>query len=157
MVTAQLDIEGLLATLGGASAGGARMPAGTDIGHVHLHVADLAATESFYCDALGMALTQRYGESALFFSAGGYHHHVGANVWAGVGAPPPPDDAVGLRYFTLRLPSKMALSELRAHLLDRGEVVEIRDEGVRILDPSNNAVLLTSEAPEWGASDHHEG
>ena len=63
------------------------MPPGTRIGHVHLHVGDLAAAEAFYAGALGFEVTVRGYPGALFVSAGGYHHHLGLNTWAGVGAP----------------------------------------------------------------------
>ena len=70
------------------------------IGHVHLKVADLQRALDFYCGVLGFTMTtSRPG--AAFISAGGYHHHLGLNTWAGVGAPPPPEHAVGLRGFTI--------------------------------------------------------
>src|SRR5205809_394 len=73
----------------------------TRIGHVHLHVADLSAAGRFYQGVLGFQATFSYSAArdfgALFVSAGGYHHHIGLNIWRGVGAPPPPGDAVGLR------------------------------------------------------------
>ena len=81
---------------------------GTVIGHVHLHVARLEEAERFYVGVLGFQLMQRYGPSALFVSAGGYHHHIGLNTWAGVGAPPPPPGAIGLRHFVVQLPSAAA-------------------------------------------------
>jgi catechol 2,3-dioxygenase len=118
------------------------MPEGTDIGHVHLHVADLEATEAFYCGGLGLDLVQRYGDSAIFMSAGGYHHHVGANTWAGRGAPPPPPDAVGLRYFTVQLPSQNALDALLVHLAKAH--VDVVDDGDQVVavDPSGNSIML---------------
>lgn len=143
MMTAPLDVQGLLKTLE-ASVPLSAMPTGTDIGHVHLHVADLEATERFYCDVLGMDVTQRYGDSALFFSAGGYHHHVAANVWAGRGAPPPPDDAVGLRYYTLRLSDDEALERFLDHLHAIEADGEEMEGGVRLVDPSGNVVWITS-------------
>ncbi|MGC9522855.1 MAG: VOC family protein [Anaerolineae bacterium] len=148
MTTAPLDVQGSLKPLE-ASVPQSAMPTGTDIGHVHLHVADLAATERFYCDVLGMDVIQRYGDSALFFSAGGYHHHVGANVWAGRGAPPPPDDAVGLRYYTLRLPDDEALGRFLAHLHAIEADGEEREGGVRLVDPSGNVVWITSTLSLW--------
>ena len=92
MGTDPLDLDGLLSELEaeGDARDAAGMPPATTIGHVHLHVADLVTTEEFYAGVLGFELTQRFGQSAYFFAAGGYHHHVGANIWAGAGAPPPP-------------------------------------------------------------------
>jgi catechol 2,3-dioxygenase len=151
MGTAPLDMDDLLATPGAASSDWKGAPEGTDIGHMHLHVADLDAARRFYCDGLGFTLMQRYGNSALFVSAGGYHHHIGLNTWAGAGAPPPPDDAVGLtrgcsglRYFALRLPDTSALDALIAHCAEVGIATTDTPEGVRVADPSGNTVLLTT-------------
>jgi catechol 2,3-dioxygenase len=71
------------------------------MGHVHLHVPSLEAAEDFYCGRIGFEPTVRGYPGALFVAAGGYHHHVGLNTWAGAGAPPPPEHAVGLRSFTV--------------------------------------------------------
>lgn len=77
------------------------LEAGTVMGHVHLHVPHLDAAEAFYCGRIGFDPIVRRYPGALFVAAGGYHHHLGLNVWAGLGAPPPPEDAVGLRGFTI--------------------------------------------------------
>ncbi|HKT81519.1 MAG TPA: VOC family protein, partial [Vicinamibacterales bacterium] len=95
MGTGPLDTEGLLDELSAESSTTFLLPAGTVIGHVHLHVRDLAEAEYFYAGVLGFDVMQRYGRAALFVSAGGYHHHVGLNTWAGVGAPPPAPESVG--------------------------------------------------------------
>jgi catechol 2,3-dioxygenase len=71
------------------------------MGHVHLHVPHLDAAEAFYCGRVGFEPTQRSYPGALFVAAGGYHHHLGLNTWTGIGAPPPPEHAVGLRSFTV--------------------------------------------------------
>lgn len=76
----------------------------TDIGHVHLHVPNLARAEEFYVNTLGFDVMQRSYPGALFVAAGGYHHHLGLNIWAGDNAPPPPDDAVGLLAFSVDIP-----------------------------------------------------
>ena len=146
MGTAPLDVDGLLATPGAATTDWHGAAEGTDIGHVHLHVADLDAARRFYCDVLGFTLMQRYGSSALFVSAGGYHHHIGINTWAGAGAPPPPADAVGLRYFALRLPDRSVLDALVARLTGLGIATTPTPVGVRLLDPSQNTILLTTTA-----------
>jgi catechol 2,3-dioxygenase len=85
----------------GAEAPWTGLEAGTVIGHVHLHVPHLDQAEAFYCDRIGFTPMLRGYPGALFVAAGGYHHHVGLNTWAGVGAPPPPENAVGLRSFTI--------------------------------------------------------
>ena len=94
----------LLGEVDEANGDDAGMPAGTTLGHVHLQVSDLAAAEAFWAEALGFDVTVRGYPGALFVSAGGYHHHVGLNTWAGVGAPPPPDGARGLVRFEVVLP-----------------------------------------------------
>jgi catechol 2,3-dioxygenase len=117
---------------------------GTIIGHVHLHVANLQEAEHFYCNILGFNLMAKMSDSALFISAGGYHHHLGLNVWAGIGAPPPPANAVGLRYYTIVLPNKEVLETMLTNLRDAGINVEDLNEGWFVQDPSKNGILLVS-------------
>lgn len=119
-------------------------PTGTVIGHIHLHVGSIDAAESFYRDALGFDLITRYGPSATFLSAGGYHHHIGANTWAGVGAPPAPANAWGLSHFTIEVPGTQAISDVRTGLEAAGVSVAERDDGYFVRDPSGNGVLLRS-------------
>src|SRR6266581_350720 len=76
----------------------------TPIGHVHLTVADLDRSLRFYRDVLGFQVTTRYGSDAVFLSAGGYHHHIGLNTWAGSGAPAPPPGTTGLYHFAILYP-----------------------------------------------------
>jgi catechol 2,3-dioxygenase len=143
MATLPLDLDGLLAEPGGEEAD-AEIPGGTTLGHVHLQVADLAAAEAFWVDALGLDVTARAYPGALFTSAGGYHHHVGLNTWAGVGAPRPPEGARGLVRFELVLPDETAV-EAAAERLGAGTAVERVDDGVLAGDPSGNAVLVRPE------------
>lgn len=124
MATDPLDVEGLLAEADNDSTPWTGTDPGTDIGHVHLHVSDLAQAEAFYCGLLGLDVTQRSYPGALFFSAGGYHHHLGVNVWAGAGAPPPPSDAVGLLSFGLVLPNEEAWQVLHRRLQESGVSTE---------------------------------
>ena len=93
---------------------------------------------------MGFEVMQRYGPSALFVSAGGYHHHIGLNTWAGVGAPPPPAAAVGLRHFTVRLPNAGALEEVAVRLREAAIPVETVGEAILASDPSSNAILLAT-------------
>jgi len=118
---------------------------GTVIGHVHLHVSSLSHAERFYVGVLGFDLMQRYGPSALFVAAGGYHHHVGLNTSAGVGAPPPPPGAIGLRYFVVRLPNEAALARVGECVRTADISVERGDGGLLIHDPAKNAILLIAE------------
>ena len=121
---------------------GAGLAAGTAIGHVHLHVARLEDAERFYVSVLGFQLMQRYGPSALFVSAGGYHHHIGLNTWAGVGAPPPPHGAIGLRHFEVQLHSGEALADVAARLRAAGVPTEVVEGGLLVRDPAGNALKL---------------
>lgn len=129
MTTEPLDVPGLLVA---ASAPAPRLPDGTTVGHVHLRVSSLEAAEAFYVDRLGFDLVTRSYPGALFTGAGGYHHHVGLNVWGGAGAPRPPDGSLGLMYFELVVPSERARQALLG-----GSV-----EGY-LLDPDNVGVRVT--------------
>jgi catechol 2,3-dioxygenase len=100
MATDPLDVQGV-ANEPGAEAPWQGLAAGTMIRHVHLHVPDLDDGEAFYCGQIGFEPMVRGYPGALFVAAGGYHHHLGMNTWAGAGAPPPPENAVGLRSFTI--------------------------------------------------------
>lgn len=119
----------------------------TVVGHVHLHVADLGETEAFYHGLLGMDVTLlSHDFGALFLSAGGYHHHVGSNIWLGPGAPPAPEDATGLRYFTIVVPDGEELARIRARLDATGVSHRPEEGGIFIKDPSSIGVLIKSAA-----------
>ena len=141
MVTDPLDVRDLLAQAGDASAPWT-MPAGAAMGHVHLHVASIPQAQAFYCDLLGFDLIQRYGPSALFVSAGGYHHHIGLNTWAGVGASPAPAGSAGLRYFTVVVPDEASLALLVGRLQQAGIAVTPQEGGWQLQDPSGNGIRL---------------
>ena len=100
MATDPLDLQGVFEEPGAEAPWSGLAPA-TVIGHVHLHVPHLDSAEAFYCGRVGFEPTVRGYPGALFVAAGGYHHHLGLNTWAGIGAPPPPAHAVGLRAFTI--------------------------------------------------------
>jgi catechol 2,3-dioxygenase len=140
MATLPLDLESLLGEPGGERAD-TRMPAGTTLGHVHLQVADLGDAEPFWVDALGFDVTVRGYPGALFVSAGGYHHHVGLNTWAGVGAPSPPSGSRGVAWFEVVLPDGAAVAAAAARLRRVGDVTE-QDGYVLATDPSGNAVCV---------------
>ena len=155
MVSRALDLDELLAGIPRGSPG-AGPPAGTDMGHVHLHVADLAAAERFYGEFLGLAVTQRSYPGALFFAAGGYHHHVGVNVWAGKTAPAA--TSVGLVSYRLEVPIPEILYCLghRAPLLGYETRSGPREEGGPILqvrDP--NGAWLEMQASTTATSLSH--
>jgi catechol 2,3-dioxygenase len=136
-----MDLDALLEEAGRAD-GSAGLAAGTIIGHVHLHVSSIESAQAFYVGVLGFELMQRYGPSALFVAAGGYHHHIGLNTWAGVGAPPPPPGALGLRHFVVQLPTPEALAAVGDRVRAVGLTPEPCDGGLLIHDPAKNAILL---------------
>jgi catechol 2,3-dioxygenase len=142
MGTDELDIDDLILELKKGVQPWQGLPAGTVIGHVHLHVRDLAEAEQFYTKVLGFQIMQRYESGAIFVSAGGYHHHIGLNTWAGKGAPPPPDTATGLRWFAIRLPDTAALEAIRGRLQAAGVSFEEQEGGILVKDPSQNTMLL---------------
>jgi len=149
MVTKRGDINALLAETKSDMTPWAGIDPGTDIGHVHLHVSDLGRAEAFYVDMLGLDVMQRSYPGALFVAAGGYHHHVGLNIWAGQDAPPPPPDAVGLRAYGLHIPDQSAWRETVSRAKAANYTVENEQENghghsaiVRDLD-GNTVELLT--------------
>jgi catechol 2,3-dioxygenase len=144
MATDPLDFDGVIGELEGDDRPWDGLAPATTIGHVHLHVADLRAAEAFYHGVLGFDIITNYGGSALFVSAGGYHHHLGLNTWAGVGAPPPPPDAAGLRYYAVILPDSEALGQVAARIQAAGIAIEQTDAGMLMRDPSQNGVLLST-------------
>ena len=137
MDTLPLDYEGIWTEGGGDSPD--KLPDGTTMGHMHLHVARIDEAVTFYRDVIGFDLMMTYGLSAAFLSAGGYHHHIGVNTWAGVGAPPPPPDALGLRHFLVNLPQG-ALDDLNGRLQASGTPFEQREDGLVVRDPSQNTI-----------------
>jgi len=143
MTTDPVDVDGLLAISDGKTWSG--LSEDTIMGHVHFHVSDLQKTEAFYCGILGFDVTAHYGAMALFISEGGYHHHIGLNTWAGVGAPPAPHDAVGLDYFTLVLPNHEELDKVIVQLKDAGISVRYIEGGWFVKDPSNITIKLLSQ------------
>ena len=118
METAPLDTSGLLRQAGDAPWTG--LPPGTTMGHVHLHVGDLTEAEAFYHQALGLDKVVWSYPGALFLSAGGYHHHLGLNVWAGPRATPPPSKEARLLEWTILLPSAQAVAAAARHLEKAG-------------------------------------
>ena len=144
MVSLPLDARGILSELAGAPPTSHRMAEGTFVGHIHLQVAQIPATEQFYTGLLGLDLVQRYGPSATFMSANGYHHHVGANTWAGVGLPPAPADAARLLWYELRLPDAAAQEAIAARLTAAAYPFDRDGEGMWVTDPSGIRVLLSA-------------
>ncbi|MEJ2747291.1 MAG: VOC family protein [Anaerolineae bacterium] len=146
MVTEPLDVDGILGELNGRSHTWTGLHDKTCMGHVHLHVANIPTTEQFYVDVLGFEVMAHYGSSASFMSAGGYHHHLGTNTWAGVGAPPPPPDAARLLWYEIVLPETAVIEELVQRIQKTGLSVTRQENGRYLTDPSGNGILLTAQA-----------
>lgn len=147
MTTIPLDVDSLLAELPDPAAkpfGG--LAAGTVMGHVHLKVAAIADTVSFYRDAIGFGLMAQLGPQAAFFGAGGYHHHIGANVWESAGAPPPPPGTASLRQATILLPDSAELESVHKRLLESGHPTERRNGALHVHDPAGNLLSLVAQA-----------
>jgi catechol 2,3-dioxygenase len=141
MATLPLDLQGVLDELGKDGEATNGMPAATTMGHVHLQVADIPASEGFYNGALGLDVMVRSYPGALFLAAGGYHHHLGLNTWQSEGAPPPPEGALGLDCYELVLSDASEVDAAAERLGESGDPVRL-DEGVLATDPSGNRVLL---------------
>jgi catechol 2,3-dioxygenase len=138
-----LDVERLFRELSPGERLDLPLPAETQIGHVHLYVRDLAEAMQFYTAVVGFeekGIAPRFKMG--FVSAGGYHHHVGLNTWMGEGAPPPPPGSLGLRHFTVELPSREGLESVEQRVRAAGAPVERVDAGILARDPSENALLL---------------
>jgi catechol 2,3-dioxygenase len=130
--------------------------AGVSIGHVHLKVADLDRALAFYCGVLGFELTQRYGPSAAFVSAGGYHHHLGLNTWESHGGSPPAPGTTGLYHVAILYPTRAALGDALRRVLAAGITLDgASDHGVSealyFRDPDDNGVELYWDRPreQW--------
>lgn len=144
MDTIGLDLGALLEEAAADPRPWTGLAAGTRVGHVHLHVAHLAPAVAFYQEVIGLDLMIQLGGSAAFMSAGGYHHHLGLNTWAGVGAPQPPVDAVGIRIWDMLLPERADIETVVARLEKAAINYEREADGAIITrDPSGNALRLT--------------
>lgn len=138
MATVQLDVQGLLQEAKSEWNG---MPEDTLMGHIHLHVAQLVETEKFYVEGLGFNIVTRF-PGALFASTNGYHHHIGLNIWNGVGAKCPEPNCVGLNWFTLVMPSDEAREEVVQRLNNLGVTVKEENGNYMTEDPSGNTIHL---------------
>jgi catechol 2,3-dioxygenase len=142
MDTLSLDFRGILAELDGDESPWMGLAPDTILGHMHLHVGDLAAAERFYRDVVGFDFILNYGGTALFFSSGGYHHHLGVNTWAGVGAPPPPPGAIELRQFEVQLVNAAERERLRQRLDANGVSYVEQGRDLFVKDPAENGMLF---------------
>ena len=144
MTNAPLDVQGILSELDGHEEAGYELHSDTVIGHMHLHVSRLQEDEAFYREVIGFDLVMRFGPSASFLSAGGYHHHLGINTWAGEGIPPQPADSVGLRHYEIVVPQASSLDALSDRLAAADR--EFSRDGLQIktFDLSGNGIQVTA-------------
>ncbi|MBO1513960.1 VOC family protein [Metabacillus bambusae] len=135
-----MDVESVIAAANGERWNG--IPEGTIIGHIHLHVSDLEKTKEFYHDGLGLDIVMDIPNQAVFFSSGGYHHHIGTNIWNGKNAPKPAPNSVGMLFYTLVTPNE----ETRKSMVKKLEALDYRvteKKGELFTeDPSGNRILL---------------
>ena len=123
------------------------------IGHVHLKVSDIGRILEFYCGVLGFEITQRFGESAAFLSAGGYHHHLAVNTWESLGGLPPAPGTTGLYHTAIVYPTRVTLAEALRRVIDAGIALDgAADHGVSesiyLRDPDENGVELYCDRPQ---------
>lgn len=129
------------------------IPPQTRIGHVHLKVSSIERSLKFYQELLGFQITQRYGDSAVFISAGGYHHHIGLNTWHSKGLEPAVVNAVGLYHTAILYPTKKDLAVIVSRLeLENYPLTGASDHGVSLAiylnDPDGNGVELYWDKPK---------
>jgi catechol 2,3-dioxygenase len=137
---APLDFDALLTTVQGEESR-AQVDEGLRMGHLHLHVGDIDDALVFYRDVLGLEEQGNLG-TAAFVSAGGYHHHLGINVWKGRGVGPAPEHATGLRHWTIALPTAADVAEVRGRLEAAGVPVTDRADGFLTRDPWQTALVF---------------
>jgi catechol 2,3-dioxygenase len=145
MGTGPVDIRGLLTDAERAAEPWTGLPEGTHLGHIHLQVSNIARSEAFYHDLLGFDIVARM-PTALFISAGGYHHHIGMNTWHSRGATSAPTDMVGLRFFTVDLPDAEALAAVVDRVQAAGVPLVRQGGAVALRDPDGIGVLLRAGA-----------
>ena len=143
MATLPIDLDGVMAALP-AGAPDEGMPPGTVMGHVHLQVRDIPEAGAFWDGLVGFDPTVTAYPGALFVSAGGYHHHLGLNVWGSRGAPAPPAGALGLDRFRIDLPTAGEADAIAARLERAGVAVTQGADGLEAVDPSGVRVVLAT-------------
>ena len=126
----------------------------TQIGHVHLKVSNLDKALKFYKDILGFEISTRYGDQAVFLSAGGYHHHIGLNTWhTDSQSKQSPEGSTGLYHFAILLPSRKELAKALKSLIENKYPIDgASDHGVSeaiyLSDPDGNGVELYADRPK---------
>ena len=133
-----------------------QIPKGVRVGHIHLKVANLERALTFYQGVLGFEVMQHFGQSAVFLSAGGYHHHIGLNIWESRDGAPPPMGTTGLYHVAFLYPNRKDLAHVLQQLMSHGVALDgAADHGVSVAlylrDPDGNGVELYCDRPmtEW--------
>ncbi len=121
------------------------MPEKTVIGHVHFHVSDLQKAERFFVERLGFSPTIHMADHALFVSAGGYHHHLGLNVWNGKGIPDAPDGSIHLEGYTILLPNDNEMRPFINNLRENEIPFQQTTEHVLLKDPMQQTIYVTTK------------
>jgi len=143
MTTLRLDVDDLLSELDEPRSEPFQgMPDGTRMGHIHLKVAEIDATISFYRDVLGFALMAQLGGQAAFLSAGGYHHHIGSNTWESAAASPPPPGSAGLIHAAIVVPDAAEQDRVLGRVDAAGQAPVASPHGPLIRDPSGNGLVI---------------
>jgi catechol 2,3-dioxygenase len=144
MTTIRLDVDDLMQQVVDEEPEDfAGLPSGTVMGHVHLRVAEIPETIGFYRDVLGFGLMATFGNQAAFLSAGGYHHHLGANIWESGGSPPAPPGTARLTRVNIEVPTAADVARLAEHLeAATGRKPEPVEGGLLTYDPSGNPVTV---------------
>lgn len=128
----------------------------TVIGHIHLRVSDIERAVAFYTEVLGFEVQQRWGDSAAFLSAGGYHHHIGLNTWESRGGQPPARGSTGLYHFAILFPNRKELARAFRRLIEHewpidGAANHGVSEAIYLRDPDGNGIEIYRDRPreEW--------
>jgi catechol 2,3-dioxygenase len=140
MTNKPLDFDGLLDEVGAKSWDG--LPLKTIIGHIHLHVADLIQSEKFYKEGLGYNLVSSITNQALFFSSGGYHHHIAINIWNGKGSSPLAENSAGMKHYSIVFPNVEERKRIIDNLNELGYKVMEENDAFFTEDPSGNRIKL---------------
>lgn len=146
MVTLPVDLEGLLDEGRHRDAVGRSAAEGTDVGHVHLQVRDVAETTRFYTEELGLDLIARMGSQAGFYSSKGYHHNIGANSWNSRGGSPGTRDRAGLDRVVFGVDDLGQIRDLAARLDGFGRKTEWDGDQLVVADPDEIELRFSAHA-----------
>ncbi len=143
-ITIEMDADGVIAAADGNWQG---FPQGTKVGHVHLKVADLLKTQTFYTTILGLTLTTNYTDQAKFFATGSYHHHIGSNIWNGRNLSAMTENDLGLAYFAFFVPDYTELARVQNHWNEQHVAYTADEEKSQlwVTDPNGIRILFTIE------------